>query len=1013
MILIKLLSARNIHGLRTSRSHSMQLGIPCICKFSLFTTSKNDKGSNFLKSQTTKSKEYGKTLLLPKTMFPLRADAVNREHLFRDRCTKDLYSWQLKNNSNRLFILHDGPPYANGNLHIGHALNKILKDIINRYKIIKGHKVVFIPGWDCHGLPIELKALSELNVDKSSLTPMQIRSTARKCALSTIETQKSEFMSWAIMGDWDNPYKTLDKEYEVRQLNLFHEMVKKDKISLFFGLHLQATIRTALAEAELEYRNDHESRSVYVKFPLVKSSLNLPNLTDTDVYIMIWTTTPWTLPANRAVAINSQTEYSIVSPIFDTESLHCKDYYIVANKRIDSLQKIIGSELSIKANVKGHTLIGTSYEHPVTKVPYKIVDADHVTTDSGTGLVHIAPGHGIEDYETCKKSNISTFCPVDDLGRFTTEVGDPSFEGKDVLKEGTDVIINYLKENQLLVKEHKIVHKYPYDWRTKKPIILRATPQWFINVEAFKQKAFSSLADIRILPDSARNRLEIYTLSRSEWCISRQRSWGVPIPVLYDVETNLPLLTESSIVHIIEIVKQFGPDAWWEIDEKELVAPEYRDNGAKYRRGMDTMDVWFDSGVSWNSNAIADLYLEGTDQHRGWFTSSLLTSIAVNDTAPFSTVITHGFVLDEQGRKMSKSLGNVVDPKTITNGGKNREKEPAYGVDILRLWAASSDYTKDVSIGKTVMSQVGENLRKYRNTARFMLGNLNGFNHEQLVVYDDLKSIDKYMLHETYQFGKVIESNYDDFLFNKVVQTLNNFTNVSLSAFYFDIVKDRLYADHAISISRRSVQTVLYHVLNVYTRSLAPMIPHLAEEIYENYKSIGREQFDSIFKLGWYNMNKSWDNQAIQEEWSILKSLRNEVNQLLELARKDKVIKSSLEANVELYVTSDLYELLLNHELELKSIFITSEATLTPNVPPFPNELLQATNSIYIRNNTTTNDISYIKNIDSIDNIKGTCRIVIRQARMHKCPRCWNYSANEGESLCQRCEEILSANSIG
>ncbi|CAG8733716.1 11233_t:CDS:10, partial [Racocetra persica] len=493
---------------------------------------------------------------------------------------------------------------------------------------------------------------------------------------------------------------------------------------------------------------------------------------------------------------------------------------------------IIGSELSIKATFEGHTLIGTSYKHPVTKIPYKIVDADYVTTDSGT--VHIAPGHGIEDYEICKKLNISTFCPVDDLGRFTAEVGDPSFEGKDVLKEGTDVIINYLKESKLLVKEHEIVHKYPYDWRTKKPIILRATPQWFINVEAFKQKAFESLADIRILPDSARNRLEIYTLSRSEWCISRQRSWAVPIPVIYDVETNLPLFTESSIVHIIEIVKQFGSDAWWEIDEKELVAPEYRDNGLKYRRGMDTMDVWFDSGVSWNSNAVADLYLEGTDQHRGWFTSSLLTSIAVNDTAPFSTVITHGFVLDEQGRKMSKSLGNVVNPKTITNGGKNREKEPAYGVDILRLWAASSDYTKDVSIGKTVMSQVGENLRKYRNTARFMLGNLNDFNHEQLVVYDDLKSIDKYMLHETYQFGKVVESNYDDFLFNK-----------------------------------------------------APMIPHLAEEIYENYKSIDREQFDSIFKLRWYNMNKKWDNQAIQKEWNILKSLRNEVNQLLEVARKD------------------------------------------------------------------------------------------------------------------------------
>ncbi|CAG8441470.1 17098_t:CDS:10 [Dentiscutata heterogama] len=987
--------------------------MPCIFKFSLFTTTKNDdKGSNLLKSSTTKSKEYAETLLLPKTKFPLRADAVNREHLFRDRCTKDLYAWQLKNNPKPLFILHDGPPYANGNLHIGHVLNKILKDIINRYKILKGHKVAFIPGWDCHGLPIELKALSELkNVDKSFLTPMQIRLTARKCALSTIEIQMSEFKSWAIIGDWDNPYKTLGwyKEYEVRQLKLFHEMAKKGYIyRQNKPVYWSPSSRTALAEAELEYYNDHKSRSVYVKFPLVKSSLNLPNLNDTDIYILIWTTTPWTLPANRAVAINSKVEYSIVSPVFDTEFVSCKDYYIVANNMIDALQKIIGSELNIKTTFEGHTLIGTSYEHPVTQVPYKIIDADHVTSDSGT--VHIAPGHGIEDYETCKKLNISPFCPIDDFGKFTAEVGDPSFEGKDVLNDGTNAIINYLKENKLLVKEHEIVHKYPYDWRTKKPIILRATPQWFINVEAFKQKAFSSLADIKILPDNARNRLEIYTLSRNEWCISRQRSWGVPIPVLYDVETDAPLFAEPSIAHIIEIVNRFGSDAWWEIDEKELMAPEYRDNGIKYRRGMDTMDVWFDSDIFMSffellirpdSNAVADLYLEGTDQHRGWFTSSLLTSIAVNETAPFSAVITHGFVLDEKGRKMSKSLGNVTDPKTIINGGKNKEKEPAYGVDVLRLWVASSDYTRDVSIGKTVMSQVGENLRKYRNTARFMLGNLNNFDHEQLVAYDDLKSIDKYMLHETYQFGKAVESNYDDFLFNKVVQALNNFTNVSLSAFYFDIVKDRLYADHALSISRRSVQTVLYHILNVYTRSLAPMVPHLAEEIYENYKNIDREQFDSIFKLGWYNMNKNWDNRAIQKEWNILKTLRNEVNQLLEVARKDKVIKSSLEANVELYVTSELYELLSNH------------ATLTPNVlpPSFLNEPLQAANSIYIRNDNA-DDIGYIKNINNIENVKGTCKIVIRRAQMHKCPRCWNYAANEEESLCQRCEEILSTRSI-
>ncbi|RIA87776.1 Isoleucyl-tRNA synthetase [Glomus cerebriforme] len=943
------------------------------------------------------NKKYSDTLLLPKTNFSLRADTVNREILFQDRCSKDLYQWQIENNPKELFILHDGPPYANGNLHIGHALNKILKDIINRYKVLHGYKVNYIPGWDCHGLPIELKALTELkNVDKSSLTPLQIREVAKKSALDALEVQRKEFTSWGIMGDWENPYKTLDKEYEVRQLQVFHKMMKKGYIyRQNKPVYWSPSSRTALAEAELEYRDDHQSRSVYVKLPVIDSTLDMQDIPKDNLYVLIWTTTPWTLPANQAVAINQNMEYSIVYPNDNTS----QNYYIIATKRLDALRNVLGAGLNVKSTFKGQQLIGTTYIHPINGQQCKIIDALHITEESGTGLVHIAPGHGMEDYETCKKLNIQTFCPVDEFGKFTSEVGESTFEGKPVLTDGTLAVIEYLKKRNILIREENYRHKYPYDWRTKKPIILRATAQWFANVEAIKQEAIKLIKDVEMIPKSAQHRLEQFTLSRSEWCISRQRSWGVPIPVFYELETDIPLLTDSSIEHIIEIFKKHGSDGWWKLNDRELLASEYRNDGKTYKKGNDTMDVWFDSGVSWtfimekvkrkDFKAIADLYLEGSDQHRGWFQSSLLTSVAVNNKAPYEKLITHGFVVDEQGRKMSKSLGNVIDPKTIIKGGNNLKQDPAYGIDVLRLWVASSEYVKDINIGKTVMSQVGENVRKYRNTARFMLGNLNNFRYNQLVEYEDLNLIDKYMLHEVYHFGKVVKTFYDEYTFNKVVQALNNFTNVLLSAFYFDIVKDRLYADHIISQSRRSVLTVLYHILNIYTISLSPIVPHLAEEIYENFKNISHKECDSVFKLGWYNLGEKWDNQPLQQEWNVLKYLRNEVNQLLEVARKDKVIKSSLEANVKLYVNpSELFNLLQKHDL--KHIFITSDATISS-----------------LSSQMTEDNSKYVNEIKLSD---GICKIVIERASLFKCPRCWNYNTQIEGELCKRCENVLTMN---
>ncbi|CAJ0749522.1 7325_t:CDS:10 [Entrophospora sp. SA101] len=904
----------------------------------------------------------------------------------------------MENNPKELFILHDGPPYANGNLHIGHALNKILKDIINRYKILQGYKVKyvkksiysFIPGWDCHGLPIEFKALSSFkNVKFATLKPMEIRKAAKESAMIALNVQKGEFESWGIIGDWKNPYKTLDKEYEIRQLKVFHEMVKKGYIyRQNKPVYWSPSSRTALAEAELEYNENHISNSVYVNFP-ISSELDLnfnPSLKNNKISIIIWTTTPWTLPANQAVAINPKIEYSIVSTRKDNDINLSPDQnlYIVATKRINDLQKIFESEFKIYQTFEGCKLIGTSYIHPINHKVYKVIESSHVTEDSGTGLVHIAPGHGMEDYEICKRLNIPAFCPVDNLGNFTSEVGEASFEGLSVLKEGSTAVINFFKKKNYLIAVEKFKHNYPYDWRTKEPVILRATPQWFADVGAVKQKAVELLSNVKMVPESARNRLEQFILSRSEWCISRQRYWGLPIPVLYEVESDTPLLTDSSIAHIIKIIESCeGSDCWWILDERELLAPEYQNNGVKYKKGMDTMDVWFDSGVSWatildnfpnriNSPTISDLYLEGSDQHRGWFQSSLLTS------APYSTVITHGFVLDEKGHKFSKSKGNFIEPKTIIKGGKNSAKEPPYGADILRLWVASTEYVKDVNIGKNILSQIAENMRKYRGTARFMLGNLNNFSHQQLVCYDDLKPIDKFMLHELYQFGKSINASYESFGFNKT--------------FYFDIVKDRLYADHIKSLSRTSVQTVLYHILNVYTIALAPIVPHLAEEVYENFKSCNSTEYESVFKLGWYNL--------IQEEWNVLKVLRSEVNQSLENARKNKLIRSSLEATIELDVTpSPLHNLIKKHELELNSIFITSNTTLNSFNPSAATDNLQPP--------VTKEEFDGLK---KIDNVKGLFKIQVKKADLYKCPRCWIFSANNEGELCDRCDQVLKNN---
>ncbi|KAG2198396.1 hypothetical protein INT47_009801, partial [Mucor saturninus] len=886
---------------------------------------------------------YTNTILLPKTNFPLRADAAKREHLFRDRCTKDLYPWQLKNNPKDSFILHDGPPYANGNVHSGHAMNKILKDIINRYKVLQGHKVFYRPGWDCHGLPIELKALEQIRRNGDDLSPVDIRKIAKAKALSEVEKQMTAFKGWGVMGDWDNPYLTLNSGYEIRQLRVLTDMIKNGHIyRQLKPVYWSPSSKSALAESELEYNEAHVSQSIHVRFPVTKlsSDLNTKWSKYKDIHALIWTTTPWTIPSNKAISVHPDLSYSLIK--VDSHN------YIVATDRVQPLTQELNKDVEILDEVSGKDLLGCEYQHPLNQQTNPIIGGDHVTAESGTGLVHTAPGHGMEDYEVCLAHHIAPFSPVDDAGRFTWEAGD-QLEGKEAFTDGTTTVIDMLGSHIILQQAY--THKYPYDWRTKKPVMLRATAQWFANVEHLQQKAVNALKKVRMIPEVSIRRLEQFTLSRKEWCISRQRSWGVPIPALYDQDGNA-LLTESSVEYIIQILQERGTDVWWEEkDDSVFVAPEYRDKGKTYTRGYDTMDVWFDSGTSWtmlkniadrdSSKPLADVYLEGSDQHRGWFQSSLLTSIAVTGKAPYGTLVTHGFALDEKGQKMSKSIGNTLDPELITHGGKDKKKNPAYGSDVLRYWVANCEYTRDVTIGPSIIGIVSESLRKIRTTARFLLGNLHDFHRENYVDYDNLQEVDQYMLHELYQYNDRVSHAYSDFAFNRVVQNIQNFTNTTLSSFYFDTIKDRLYNEPAGSESRRMAQTVLYEVLKSYTTSIAPFVCHTAEEIYENYKAITPKPESSVFKAGWLDLNEQWKNDALNEKWSVLLNLKSEINQVLESARQEKRIRSSQEASVSLYLengskTSQLVQSM--QDSELASLFMISKVNIMHDHQPIQGE---------------------------------------------------------------------------
>ncbi|XP_037272237.2 isoleucyl-tRNA synthetase, mitochondrial [Rhipicephalus microplus] len=828
---------------------------------------------------------YSGTVLLPKTGFPQRITGAKRsendEKIAKHACFEDHYAWQRENNTGPDFILHDGPPYANGDTHLGHAVNKILKDITIRYRSLKGDRVHFVPGWDCHGLPIETKALTTA---ESQGSPTDVRSKARSFAAATIQKQMNSFRHWGVMADWTKPYKTYDVNYVTKQIEAFYDLYEKGYVFRDFKpVYWSPSNRTALAEAELEYNANHVSKSVYIAFPIaqVPDAVQSVLSKDTKLSALIWTTTPWTLPANQAICFSPNHQYSIV------RTSTTRRHLVVASDLIAHLHQKLREELQVIASFSGSDILSnSSYTHPLyPDKELRFLPAGFVTMDKGTGLVHSAPSHGFEDYQNALKHGIAMEdCLVDEEGRFASSCR-PELRGLPVLTEGSDAVTKLLANH--VVRTGSYTHSYPYDWRSKQPVIVRSSRQWFINLDDnMRQRALNCLKKVQILPESARTMFENQLAQRPHWCISRQRFWGVPIPVVFEDER--PLTSREFVRHVCKLMNARGPDIWWTATDKELLPDEVRKQlgvckEAALTRGQDIMDIWLDSGLSWKmvlpEPFQADVYLEGFDQVRGWFQSSLLTSVALTGKAPYRKLYMHGFTLDAEGRKMSKSLGNVVDPETITKGGKDLKKDPAFGVDVLRWWvAAHTSNHENVPVAKHVLAECQENVAKIRGTLRFCLGALSDFDHTHHVLgYREMLPLDRFVLHLLHGFHARVASLYDEMRYHHACSAVLNFVVNETSSFYFQALKDRLYCDAEDSTSRRSCQTALSHVLDVLVNVTAPVVPHLAEEIFYHHGDPGK--YDTgVFRRAWQPPPHDWERPEFAQLEKPLARLREAVN---------------------------------------------------------------------------------------------------------------------------------------
>ena len=907
--------------------------------------------------------ELKDTLLMPKTKFPMRGNLPNKEPEFLKRWEEmDLYRKVLEKNAGKpSYVLHDGPPYANGNIHIGHALNKILKDFIVKYKNMNGFVSNYVPGWDTHGLPIE-QVLVNNGVDRKSMPATKFRNKCKDYALKQVDKQRADFKKLGVIGDWENPYLTLDPKFEAEQIRVFGKMV--DKGYIYKGLkpiYWSPSSESALAEAEIEYR-DHTSPSIYVGFELVSED----GVVEKGTKFVIWTTTPWTLPANLGIAVHPDFEYQEVKVNGEN--------YLLAKERVNFLAEQFGWEnFELGKTVLGKELEYLLCQHPFLDRTSTVILADYVTLDSGTGLVHTAPGHGVDDFIVGQgKYKLGVLSPVDNQGNLTEEAG--QFAGQFVFDANKNIIA-HLAETGALLKQENITHSYPHDWRSKKPIIFRSTPQWFCSVDAFRSELLDAVDRTKFYSEWGKPRLYNMIRDRGDWVISRQRVWGVPIPVFY-AENGEAILDNTLIEHVAKIFEVEGSNVWFYKDAKELLPEGYTHPGSpngEFTKEMDIMDVWFDSGTSHQGCCAvrddltypADLYLEGSDQYRGWFNSSLITSVAISGDAPYKELVSAGFVMDGNGNKMSKSLGNVISPNDV---GKQ------LGAEIIRLWSASVDYTQDVRISNDILKQVSETYRKIRNTFRFLLGNLfngNFDNRTDLLSYDELEELDKYMV---LKFEKVVAKvldYYENYQFNSITTELINFFNVELSSFYLDYGKDIFYIEAEKSQKRLSMLTVLYTVLSKSVRLLAPILSFTAEEVYDN---MPYEDAESVHLTDFPAKNLI-DDAALEAKWDKLLEVRDDVNKALEESRNEKVIGKSLEAAVEIYSNDGEVVELLNSVDNLHQLFIVSSVEVKEN-------------------DGVAYDLATVK---------------VTKAEGHRCERCWNIveEVNE-EGLCPRCASILN-----
>ncbi len=926
--------------------------------------------------------DYKKTLSLPTTDFPMKANLVKKEPEILKKWEKEnLYSVIRNTSKGRpAYILHDGPPYANGNIHMGTAFNKILKDIIIKSKQMDGYDVPYVPGWDCHGLPIEWQVDHELGDKKLEMTQSEVRKRCRQFADRFIKIQRNEFKRLGILGEWEKPYLTMNYKYEatiVREFGKFAlngSLIKSKK-----PVYWCNSCGTALAEAEVEYEDD-TSPSIYVKFPMISDlTADHPSLAGKDIFMAIWTTTPWTIPANLAVALHPDLIYVAV----DTPK---HGVLILAEGLLEFFLSKVGiKEYTLLAQFNARELEGLKAKHPIYDRESVIILADYVTLDVGTGCVHTAPGHGQEDYESGLQYNLDIYSPVDGKGRFTADV--EFFAGQEVF-EADRKVIQKLSELGALIKEEPITHSYPHCWRCKNPVIFRATEQWFISMDkvGLREKSLKAIKGVEWIPNWGEERIYNLVENRPDWCISRQRSWGVPITIFYCLKCGNHLISQEIVDYIAQLVEKRGTDVWFDLPANELL-PKGTScplcHGDEFRKETDILDVWFDSGVSFTVlerradylKYPADLYLEGSDQHRGWFHSSLLCSVGTRGKAPFKSVLTHGFVVDGSGRKMSKSRGNVISPEEVIN---------RYGAEILRLWVASEDYRGDIRLSQEILDRLTEAYRRLRNTFRYLLGNLYDFNPlEDSIPYQDLFELDRWALHQLQELTEKVIKAYRRFEFHSIYQDIYNFSALTLSSFYLDVLKDRLYTSPVNSKERRSAQTVLNEILEVLIRLMAPIIPFTADEAWEYVSN--KKRPTSVHVDLFMPVREEFKDSSLIERWELLLNVRKEVTKALELARKDKIIGHSLDAAVSLVLPQILLKGLEGCRDELKSVCIVSAVEFV--------------------------DDGKIEGGYESQEYPGLI-IEVLPSSFPKCERCWIHDSTVGHdeehpALCKRCVQVI------